>query len=300
MVTKRSSKDMSLLLMAIPLILLTFVFFYLPIYGWIYAFFDYQPGVPLGDQHFAGIKYFQMLFENGNEFVNALKNTLTFSFLIFLCAPLPIILAIMVTEVRSKKVSKIIQTVTSLPNFISWILVFSIFFVFFSNGGFVNSTLDHLQLIDEPFSLMSDSDRVWLVQTLVYLWKNIGWSAIIYIAAIAGIDGELYDAAEIDGAGRMGKIRYITLPGIKPTFIVLLLISVGGMLNNGFEQYFVFSNPLIAEKIEVLDTYVYRVGLGNAQYAYATAVGIFKTIVSIILLFSVNALSKYMRKESIF
>lgn len=291
--------DISLFLLALPLLALVIVFNYLPLYGWIYSFFKYQPGVPLINTEFVGFKYFAMIFARGNDSVNAIKNTLIFSFLGMLVSPLPIIFAIMLSEVRNSKFSRVIQTVTSFPNFISWVLVYSVFFSLFSNEGLINEILINLGITKEAVNVLANENIVYTFQTFASVWKNLGWNAIIYIAAISSIDQELYCAAEVDGAGRFGKIIHITVPGIMSTYVVLLLLAVGSMLNNGFEQYYVFKNPIIASRIEVLDTYIYRVGLGNAQYAYSTAVGMFKSVVSIILLFSVNFISKKVRDESI-
>lgn len=291
--------DISLFLMALPLLILVFVFAYLPLYGWIYSFFKYQPGVPLANTEFAGFKYFTMIFARGNDSLNAIKNTLIFSSLNILVSPLPILFAILLSEVKNSKFSRVVQTITSFPNFISWVLVYSVFFAFFSNEGLINEILLKSGIINESLNILANDTIVYGFQTFASVWKNLGWNAIIYIAAISGIDQELYSAAEVDGAGRFGKIVHITVPGVMSTYTVLLLLAVGSMLNNGFEQYYVFKNPVIASKIEVLDTYLYRVGLGNAQYAYSTAVGMFKSVVSIILLFTVNFISKRVRGELI-
>lgn len=291
--------DKSLFFMILPLFILVVLVMYLPLCGWIYSFFKYQPGVPLSRTQFVGLKYFIAIFAQGNDSVNAIKNTLIFSFLNLLVSPLPIVFAILLSEVKSRKFSRIVQTATSLPNFISWVLVYSVFFAFFSFDGLFNSSLINIGILKEPIDVLGNENSVYVLQTLVGVWKSMGWNAIIYIAAISGIDPELYNAAEVDGAGRFGKIIHITVPGVMNTYIVLLLLAVGGMMNSGFEQYYVFSNPLVATRIEVLDTYVYRIGLGQAQYAFAIAVGMFKSVISIILLFSVNFISKKARGESI-
>lgn len=291
--------DMSLFLLALPLLIIVFVFSYLPLYGWIYSFFRYQPGVPLVDTEFVGLKYFLMIFAPGNDSVNALKNTLIFSFLGILVSPLPIVFAILLSEIKSARYSRVIQTITSFPNFISWVLVYSVFFSFFSNEGLINEILISLGLVNQSLNVLANENIVYLFQTIVSVWKSLGWNAIIYISAISSIDQELYSAAEVDGAGRFDKIIHVTVPGIMSTFVVLLLLAVGNMLNNGFEQYYVFKNPIVASRIEVLDTYLYRVGLGNAQYAFSIAVGMFKSLVSVILLFTVNFISKKVRDESI-
>ena len=229
-----------------------------------------------------------------------MRNTLVMSFLGILTSPLPIIFAIMLSEIRNRVVSKWIQTVTSIPNFISWVLVYAIFFSFFSlEDGVVNKLMISLGLIETATNILGSDGYAWFFQLMVSIWKGTGWGAIIYLAAIAGIDPELYNAADVDGAGRFQKIWYITVPSLMPTYFVLLLLSISGMLSNGFEQYYVFQNPLNIDKLEVLDTYIYSIGIGRAEYAFSTAIGIFKSVVSIILLLSVNWLSKAVRKESI-
>ncbi len=290
---------LNLLLMAVPFLVLVFLFNYLPLFGWVYAFFDYKPGIPLSQTEFVGLKFFTLTFHDGGEMLNVLKNTLAMSFLGIVTTPLPLIFAILLSEVKNGKFKKFVQTTTTLPNFISWFIVFSLFFSIFSVEGLLNTILMKLHIISEPTNILGNREAVWYVQTAVSVWKGIGWGAIIYLAAIAGIDQELYDAAKVDGAGRFQMIMNVTVPGLMPTYIVLLLLGISNMLSNGFDQYFVFHNPLVAEKIEVIDYYVYRIGIATNDYAYATAIGISKTAVSITLLFTVNFISKKIRGESI-
>lgn len=296
---RKKKYDDTLLLWMIPLFCAVAVFCYGPLFGWIYAFFEYQPGKPLTETSFVGLKYFIAMFTSTKDAMNALKNTLVFSGLNILASPIAVIFAIALTEVRSKRFKKTVQTVSSLPNFISWVLVYSLAFVFFSREGFLNTILLELGIIERPIDVLSNSKVVYPFQLFLNLWKTVGWTAIIYIAAISGIDTELYEAAEIDGAGRWAKIVHVTIPGIMNTFVVMLLLAIGGIMNAGFEQYYVFSNPLITNEIEVLDTYVYKIGLGRGQYAFSVAVGMFKSVVSVVLLFAVNKLSKKARGESI-
>lgn len=299
MKSSRRINSMKLLLMVSPFIVVTFLFFYLPLFGWVYAFFDYKPGIPLVKTAFIGLKNFGLLFSSGSDLGNVMTNTAVMSTLTLLVTPFPVLFAIMLNEMKSGTYRKIAQTITTIPNFISWVLVFSIYFTFLSNEGFVNETLIKLGLMENPYSFLGDPKTAWFMQAFIMLWKNLGWSAIIYLAAITGIDGELYDAAEVDGAGRFHKILHVTIPGISSTFIVLLLLTISNFLNNGFEQYFMFYNPLVAEKLDVLDYYVYRVGLGKNMFSFATAIGIFKTLVSILLLTAANQISKITRGQTI-
>ncbi|MFD0673075.1 ABC transporter permease [Cohnella sp. GCM10027633] len=292
------SDGWKLLLMATPFVLFAFAFSYVPLFGWIYAFFDYQPGIPLSDTEFTGLAKFAAIFDDPN-IVRVLTNTIALSFLSIMTAPIPLILAILISEVKSGWFKKLVQTTSTLPNYISWIIVFSLAFSMFSTEGAVNQVLHKLGFSDAAVNVLGNPDHVWSIQTGLLLWKTVGWSSIIYLAAIVGIDGEQYDAAKVDGAGRFRCIWHITIPSIMPTFLVLLLLSISNLLSAGFEQYLVFNNMLVADRIEVLDLYVYRLGLVMRDYSYSTAVGIFKTVISIILLFSVNRLSKKIRGESI-
>lgn len=215
-----------------------------------------------------------------------------------LVSPAYVAFAILLNEMRGKWFRKWVQVTTTLPNFISWVLVYSVFYVFFAvSDGVVNQVLLKLEWLKQPF--LGNSDIAWAFQTMVGLWKGLGWGAIIYLAAIAGIDQELYDAAKVDGSGRFRTIWHVTVPGIMPTFVVLLLLNVSNMLNNGFEQYYVFYNALVADKLEVIDYYVYRVGLETNDFSYSTVLGMFKTIVSVTVLFTVNWIAKKIRGESI-
>ena len=206
----------------------------------------------------------------------------------------------MLSQMQSKRYSKIIQTASSIPKFISWVLIYAIFFIFFSSeSGLMNKMLEVLGF-GESVNLLGNENIAWGVQTAITIWKQTGWDAIIYIAAIAGIDPALYDAAAVDGAGRFKKILHVTIPGITPTFFVLFLMAVANILSNGFEQYYVFQNPMVVDRLEVFDTYIYRMGIVNSQYSYATAMGMFKSIISIVLLTVANGTSKKIRGESIF
>lgn len=294
------SHRIMLLLMALPCFAFVIVFSYAPLFGWVYAFFDYTPGIPLAKSELVGLKFFALAMDEP-ELVTVMRNTFVLSFLGLALSPLPAVFAIMLSEISNRQFSKLVQTVTTLPYFISWILVYSIFYLFFSVGdGIVNPLLMGMGLIDAPINWLADIGLVWPIQTLIGLWKGLGFSAIIYFAAIAGIDSELYDAAAIDGAGRLQKIWNITIPGLVSTYMTLLLLGIGNILTNGFEQYYVFYNPVVHDRIQVLDYYLYRIGLTLNDYSLSTALGIFKTLFSVALLFSANWVSKKIRGEAIF
>jgi ABC-type polysaccharide transport system permease subunit len=288
-----------LTLMALPFVLFVFAFSYVPLHGWIYALYNYVPGIPLFKNDFIGLDNFAYILKDLVNIKRVLFNTLAFYVLGLIATVIPVALAIMLTECKSQKFKKLVQTTTTLPNFISWVIVFSLAYNILYSDGVLNRVLMGLGITKDPILLLANADAVYLFQAFLGVWKGAGWGSIIYLAAITGIDPELYDAASVDGAGRWGRIWHITLPGIAPTYIVLLLLQISNLLSVGLEQYLVFSNNMNQRKIEVLDFYVFRVGLANRDYSYAIAIGILKTIISIALLFSVNKLSKKVRGETI-
>lgn len=294
-----ASGQKTLLLMAVPCFFFVIAFSYVPLFGWIYAFFDYEPGLKLYQCEFVGLKYFGLaIFEP--ELLPVLRNTLVISFLGIVSTVFPVAFAILLSEMASRKYKKFIQTATTLPNFISWVLVFSIFFAFFNtNDGLLNTLLLELGLIEQPTNILANADAVWVFQTGVSIWKSLGFSSIVYLAAINGIDPELYDAAKVDGAGRLRMILHVTVPGLIPTYITLLLLGIGSLLSNGFEQYYVFYNPLVHNTIQVLDYYLYRIGIVLNDYSFSTALGMTKTLMSIILLTVANLASKKLRGQTI-
>ena len=292
-----------LVLYALPFFVVVFLFSYLPLYGWLYAFFDYRAGLDLFKTKFVGLKYFQNIVGNPvlfRDMLRVLRNTFAMSFLGLLTSPLPMIFAIMITEVRFKWFKRSVQTLSTIPNFISWIMVYSVAWSMFSVGdGFINRVLLKLDLIETEINFLASSDNVWITMLTYSIWKGLGWSAIMYLAAIAAIDQEQYEAAIVDGAGRFQLIWHVTLPGILPTYFVLLLLTIANFINNGMEQYFVFQNAMNKSYIEVLDLYVYNKGMVGNNIPFATAISMLKSLISIVLLFTANRLSKSVRDESI-
>ena len=292
-----------LFLMMLPVILLSFIFAYLPIWGWRYAFFDYKPGGSIGPENFVGLKWFGSLFNDPatvSDLVRVLRNTLIMSGLGIATSWLPIAFAVLLAEIRSSKFQRAIQTLTTIPNFISWVLVYAIAICIFSTDGFINSFLTNvLHQTGANTNYLQIADHTWLKMLLWGTWKGVGWGAIVYIAGIAGIDQQLYEAAKVDGANRYRCIWHITIPGLIPTYMVMLLMSIAGILSNGMEQYLVFENAMNKDVIEVLDLYVYHIGIGQNQIPLSTVVGISKSLVGITLLFAANGISKGIRGESI-
>ena len=291
-----------LFLMFLPFLALVAVFSYLPLWGWRYAFFDYKVGDSLSMDKFVGFKWFKELVKNPatvRDIVNVLKNTLAMSGLGIATSWLPMAFAIFLCEMKNLKFRRFVQTFTTVPNFISWVLVYSIAFCIFSTDGFLSSFFVNAGIWEEGKNLLMDGSHTWLKMWAWGTWKGIGWSAIIYIAAISGIDQQLYEAAEIDGAGRFQKLWHITVPGLISTFFVLLLMAVANILSNGMDQYLVFKNSTNATSIMVLDLYVYELGIGKGSIPLTTVVSMLKSIISVVLLFGANGISKLIRGESI-
>lgn len=286
----------------LPFMILLGIFAYYPLYGWVYAFFDYMPPIPLSKSPFVGLMWFRSMVENPvkvDQILQVIKNTFGMSGMNILFSWLPMIFAIFLNEIKSVRFRKIVQTVTTLPNFISWVLVYSIAFSMFSGDGMFNSFLKEMGIISEPVLLLQSSKHVWIAMWAWYTWKALGWSAIMYIAAMTGIDESLFEAAQVDGATRMQVIRHITIPSLMPTYFVLLMLQIASFLNNGMEQYYVFQNAFNKDTIQVLDLYVFNLAMGGGSYSVSVAISMLKSIISVALLCVVNGLSKLFRGESI-
>lgn len=291
-----------LFLMFLPFAALCFVFSYLPLYGWRYAFYDYTVGGSLSSDNFVGFKWFTQLFQNAatrEDIVRVLRNTLAMSGLGIATSWCAMAFAIFLSEIKSARFKRFVQTFTTIPNFISWVLVYAIALAIFSTDGFLSGVMTSIGVWDAGKNMLMSSSHIWIKMLLWGMWKGLGWSAIIYIAAISGIDQQLYEAATVDGAGRFQKMWHITVPGLVPTYMVLLLMSIAGILSNGMDQYLVFENSNNTSVITVLDLYVYKLGIGSGMIPLSTVVGMAKSIISVILLFGANGISKLIRGESI-
>ncbi|WP_183583894.1 ABC transporter permease [Paenibacillus rhizosphaerae] len=280
-----------------PGILLLFVFCYLPMYGVLIAFKDYNLYRGFADSPWVGLKHFRMFFHSP-DFWMIMRNTLVVSLLKLLISfPAPIILALMLNEVRKIAFKRVIQTVSYLPHFMSWVIVggFVISMLSVDNGS-INILLMKLHLIDEPVNWLSKPSYFWGILIGSNVWKDIGFSSIVYLAAIAGIDPHLYEAAAMDGAGRFRQIRSITLPSIMPVILIFLILAIGNVLNAGFEDILILTNngvnAIVRDVSDVIDTYVYRTGIQTQRYSYASAVGLFKSVISVGLLIGANRLSR--------
>lgn len=288
-------KAWNLFFLTLPLMLFVVLFSYVPLAGWWFSFLEYRPGVPIFQNKFVGLKNFQLILQS-RDMGRVMKNTLILSGLNFALMVVPVIFALLLNEIGGRGFRKIAQTISTLPHFLSWVIVFSLSFAIFGTEGLMNTIL-------APFGLqqavLTNPKAVYWFQSAMNQWKSVGWNAIIYIAAITGIDQELYEAATVDGAGRMRCVWHITIPCLMPTILVLALLNIAGFVNTGTDQHFVFRNAIIMDNIETLDLYTYRLGMQLFDYSYATAVGIFKSAISITLLFITNNFARRVRGDPI-
>ena len=300
-INRRKLRSYKEFLMILPFLAIVAIFSYFPLYGWIYAFHDYRPPFPISNETFVGFKWFETIISNPTRVKNilrVLRNTFAMSGISLAFSWFPMVFAIFLNEIKCEPYKKFVQTVTTLPNFISWVLVYSIAFNLFGSFGAVNTVLQNLGIIDTPIAFMKSSDHVWFTQWLWLTWKNAGWAAIMYLAAITGIDEEMLEAARVDGATRMKIIWHITIPCILPTYFVIVMLNLANFLSNGMEQYYVFQNAFNTKYIEVLDLYVYNMAMSSTgAYPLSTAISILKSVVSVVLLVVSNTASKLIRGE---
>lgn len=296
----RLRSQWQLQLMVWPGVLLMIVFSFIPMFGLIIAFQDYSPLSGFMSSEFVGLDNFKAFLDD-SDFYNVLTNTLGISVLKLLIGfPLEIALAILINELRSGPFKKFSQTVSYLPHFLSWVILGGMFITWLSSSGLVNSLLLSLHVIDSPIAFLANPNGYWWVATLSDIWKEVGWGTILYLAAMAGIDPSLYEAARVDGAKKLKQIRYITLPGISHIVVLMFVLRVGSVLGSNLEQALVLQNGSNIHRSEVIDLYVYHLGLAQGDFSFATAVGIFSSVVSVILLLGANFLTKRVNDSSIF
>lgn len=281
-----------LILMSFPFVIWVILFAYVPLWGWTMAFQNYKPGKPFFQQTWVGLKHFKVLFSEP-EFYTIMRNTLGMSLLgITFGFAIPILFALLLNEIKNVAFKRSVQTISYLPHFVSWVITASIITTMLSNEGPVNALLMKIGIIHESVAFLTKPKMFWMLVTLADIWKETGWNAIIYLAAITGIDQEIYEAARVDGANRFKQMWHITLPGIRPTIMVILILSIGSLINIGFEKQWLLGNSLVKDYSVVLDQYVLNYGIGMFRYSYGTAIGIFKSVVSIVLVFTANSLAK--------
>ena len=301
----RMAKQWDLQVLVIPAIIYVLIFNYIPMYGIVMAFQNFKLGDTIGFSKWVGLEHFRALFADP-VFVRLIRNNVVMGLLrIALGFPLPILFAIMLNELRSLRFKKITQTISYLPYFISWAVAAVLMFNFFSvDGGTVNEFLMKLGLVAKPVYFFGDSRYFWGMFIGTHIWKQLGWDAIIFVAAITSIDSELYEAASIDGAGRLMKIWFITIQGITPTIIILFILTVGNLMATSFDQIMMLTrmmdNSLLRETADILQSYTFRMGLGQMRYSFGAAVGLFTTFINFILLLSANWISRRFSETSLF
>lgn len=289
---KQAKEQKSLLVLSVLFFAYGFIFCYLPLVGWLIGFQDYRPRDGILGSKFVGLQVFQTLFEDP-EFWLTVRNTLAMSLLnLVFSTILAILFAVLLNEVRCMIGKKFVQTVSYLPHFLSWIVACNILFDTLGSTGIVNELLMKMHVITAPLNFFSYPQGFWWIVAIAVVWKETGWNAIIYLAAITSIDPNLYEAAAIDGGGRWVKMRYITLPGIANTIIILLILNVGNVLNSGFEVQYLMGNDVIRDFSQTIDIYVLKWGISQSNYAIGTAAGIFRSAVSIVLILITNAIAK--------
>lgn len=298
---KKAMTQKALIAMSFPFLIWLFIFKYIPLWGWSIAFQDFKPAKSLFDQEWIGFDHFKFLFTDP-QFYRVLRNTLGMSSINLVLGFVTAIgLALLLNELKNVKFKKVVQTISYMPHFISWVVAASIISYTLSlDNGIVNILLMKLGIIDKPILWLGKGEWFWGILGASDVWKNVGWNTIIYLAAITMIDPEQYEAADIDGATRLQKIKYITLPSLKPTIIILLIMNLGYILESGFEAQYLLGNPLNLDYSENLDIYVLKYGISLGDFSLATAAGIFKTIVSFIFLFAANSIAKKFDQPRLF
>lgn len=283
--------DWMLYLLLIPGLTYIILFHYVPMYGVTYAFRNYN--IVKGAGAWVGFDVFEKMFSRVS-FQRALRNNIEISLLKLVFGfPMPIILSLMINEIRSRHYKKFVQTALVLPNFISWFIIYGLLYALFSvSSGAITGIIRQLDPTGTVPNLLTDKDSIRTITIVSYVWQASGMGTIVYLAAITGIDQELYEAAVIDGAGKWQQLIHITLASLLPTIVILFIFRVGTVMNAGFDQVYALSNPLVSSKLDIIDTYVYRVGLEQSKFSEATAAGLFKSAIGLILVLGTNALAK--------
>jgi putative aldouronate transport system permease protein len=292
------SRQRHLFLMSFPIICYVILFTYVPLWGWTMAFQNFKASKSFSQQEWVGLYWFKFLFED-KYFLQTIRNTIVMSFINTTLGFITAIgFALLLNEVRKMLFKRVIQTISYLPHFLSWVIVTGLVAsMLTTDNGAVNNVFMALGLIKEPIHWLAEPKYFWGVIGTTYVWKEVGWNTIIYLAAIAGIDPNLYEAADIDGCNRYQKMWRITLPCIKPTIIILLIMSIGRILDAGFEMQYLLRNGLVMDVSDTIDIYVLIFGLNRNNFSLATAAGMFKNVVNITLIFLANELARRAGEE---
>ena len=287
--------------MVIPAFVWMLIFSYAPMYGVLIAFKEYNVGLGVWNSPWVGFKYFRELLSDP-YFINSLRNTLFFSFIKLIFGfPVTMLFALMLNELTHVNgYKRVVQTVSYMPYFLSWAFVASFLITITSDSGLLNSIAVSLGLTAKPVAFLGETTSfIWII-LLSDVWKSFGYGSIIYLATMTSIDPQQYEAAIIDGSNRFQRIWHITLPGIKPTAVMLLILAISNMINTNFEQFYLLKNPMNADWSRVIDVYTYEIGLQKGRFSFGTAVGVFKSVVSFVLLYTANSTSRRLTGESIF
>ncbi len=285
-------------LMILPVIIYIAIFAYKPMYGILIAFQNFRPAVGMAGSKWVGFEHFTRFFSDFN-FFRILRNTFSISICsIIFGFPAPIILALLINEIKNTKFKRTVQTVSYMPYFVSMVVICGLVKTFCQSDGMITDIV--VALGGERKNLLADKSWFYPIYIVSNIWQYIGWDSIIYLAALAGIDQEQYEAARVDGAGRLRQMWNITLPGLMPTIIILFILKMGGILNVGFEKILLLYSPTTYEVADVISTYVYRIGILEANFSYSTAIGLFNSIVNIIFLCATNLISKKLNETSLF
>lgn len=281
-----------LFLIAIPCLIYIVIFFFGPLYGWLMAFFKYKPSKGIFGSEFVGLYYFKQFFTDP-DLGKIVRNTLAMSSLNLVAVNIfPLVLALMINEVSNKFFKRSVQTLTYLPHFVSFVVVANIFLELLGTNGPVNQFLINTGLSDQPYKFWQQPGLFWILATLVRVWKEVGWGAIIYLATLAGIDQVQYEAAAIDGCGRIKRIFYITLPNLLPTVMILWITNMSGLFSASFDASYMLGNATTSNVAEVIETYIYKMGLSMGMYSYSTAVSLIQTALGFVLVFLTNKLAQ--------
>ena len=292
-------KQWQLLIMSVPMFLYVLFFNYYPMYFWVSAFQDYKPKLGIAGSKWVGWKNFQWLFGRA-DFINSVRNTLAMSVINLVFGTVSaVLLAVLLNEVINRKFKRTVQTITYLPHFLSMVIVVGMAQNLFASTGSVNELLMGLGLVKEPVFFLGEGKYFWWLVGVINVWKEVGWGTIIYISAMTSIDPCLYEAASIDGAGRFQRILHVTLPGIKSTFVILLIMNIGHLMEAGFEMQYLLGNAQVLDWSQTIDVFVLKYGISKQQYGVATAAGMFKSVVAILLLLVANFTAKKLDEDTL-
>ena len=292
-------KQWQLLIMSVPMFLYVLFFNYYPMYFWVSAFQDYKPKLGIAGSKWVGWKNFQWLFGRA-DFINSVRNTLAMSVINLVFGTVSaVLLAVLLNEVINRKFKRTVQTITYLPHFLSMVIVVGMAQNLFASIGSVNELLMGLGLVKEPVFFLGEGKYFWWLVGVINVWKEVGWGTIIYISAMTSIDPCLYEAASIDGAGRFQRILHVTLPGIKSTFVILLIMNIGHLMEAGFEMQYLLGNAQVLDWSQTIDVFVLKYGISKQQYGVATAAGMFKSVVAILLLLVANFTAKKLDEDTL-